>query len=148
MLTNKDGTKAISAKDKAKTLNDFFTSVFTTENLGNIPAVKNAPAYEVLSNIEITPYLVRTKLNALNLNKSPGKDKWHPYFRKELSETMCTPLSILFTKSLKEGAHESWRKAVIMAIYKKRDEKFNGELSTDKYQNLWNPFLEIQSWPI
>ena len=60
-LTNKDGTKAISAKDNAETLNDFFTSVFTTENLGNIPAVKNAPAYEVLSNIEITPDLVRTK---------------------------------------------------------------------------------------
>ena len=46
-------------------------------------------------------------------------DKWHPYFLKELSETICTPLSILFTKSLKEGAHESWRKAVITAIYKK-----------------------------
>ena len=118
-LTNKDGTKAISAKDKAESLNDFFTSVFATENLGNIPAVKNAPAYEVLSNIEITPDLVRTKLNALNPNKSPGQDKWHPYFLKELSETICTPLSILFTKSLKEGAHESWHKAVSTAIYKK-----------------------------
>ena len=118
-LTNKDGTKAISAKDKAESLNDFFTSVFTTENLGNIPAVKNAPAYEVLSNIEITLDLARTKLNALNPNKSPGQDKWHPYFLKELSETICTPLSILFTKSLKEVAHESWRKAVITAIYKK-----------------------------
>ena len=30
MLTNKDGTETISAKDKAETLNDFFTSVFTT----------------------------------------------------------------------------------------------------------------------
>ena len=100
-LTNKDGTKAISAKDKAETLNDFFTSVFTAENLGNIPAVKNAPAYEVVSNIEITPDLVRTKLNARNPNKSPGQDKWHPYFLKELSETICTPLSILFTKSLR-----------------------------------------------
>ena len=118
-LTNKDGTKAISAKDKAESLNDFFTSVFTTENLGNIPAVKNAPAYEFLSNIKITPDLARTKLNALNTNKSPGQDKWHPYFLKELSETICTPLSILFTKSLKEGAHESWSKAVITAIYKK-----------------------------
>ena len=91
-LTNKDGTKAISAKDKAESLNDFFTSVFTTENLVNIPAVKNAPAYEVLSNIEITPDLARTKLNALNPNKSPGLDKWNPYFLKELSETICTPL--------------------------------------------------------
>ena len=118
-LTNKDGTKVISAKDKAESLNDFFTSVFTTENLSNIPAVKNAPAYEVLSNIEITTDLARTKSNALNPNKSPGQDKWHPNFLKEFSETIRTPLSILFTKSLKEGAHESWRKAVITAIYKK-----------------------------
>ena len=29
------------------------------------------------------------------------------------------PLSILFNKSLKEGAHKSWRIAIISAIYKK-----------------------------
>ena len=33
MLTKKDGTKAISAKEKAETLNDFFTSVLSGEEV-------------------------------------------------------------------------------------------------------------------
>ena len=32
---------------------------------------------------------------------------------------ICTPLSILFRKSLQEGAHDSWKKAIIAALYKK-----------------------------
>ena len=38
---------------------------------------------------------------------------------KELAESICIPLSILFNKSLKEGAHESWMKAIITPIFKK-----------------------------
>ena len=38
---------------------------------------------------------------------------------KELADAICLPLSILFNKSLKEGAHKSWIIAVITAIYKK-----------------------------
>ena len=52
-------------------------------------------------------------------NKSPGHDKWHPYFLREIADAICIPLSILFQKSLKEGAHDSWKKAIIAAIYKK-----------------------------
>ena len=59
------------------------------------------------------------KLKTLNPNKSPGHDKWHPYFLSELADIICVPLSILFDKSLKEGAHKSWMKAVVTAIYKK-----------------------------
>ena len=74
---------------------------------------------EVLQTIEITPTVVRKKLHDLNPNKSPGHDKWHPYFLKELADCICIPLSILYNKSLKEGAHKSWTKAIITAIYKK-----------------------------
>ena len=38
---------------------------------------------------------------------------------KELADFICIPLSILYNKSLKEGAHKSWTKAIITAIYKK-----------------------------
>ena len=62
---------------------------------------------------------MRDKLSALKPNKSPGHDQWHPYFLREISDAICTPLSILFQKSLKEGAHDSWKKAIIAAIYKK-----------------------------
>ena len=61
---------------------------------------------------------VRKKLTILNPSKSPGHDNWHPYFLRELANTLSVPLPILFNKSQNEGAHKRWRKAVITATYK------------------------------
>ena len=55
----------------------------------------------------------------LNPGKSPGHDKWHPHFLRELTNDICIPLSILFNKSLKEKDHRSWLKAIITSIYNK-----------------------------
>ena len=71
-----------------------------------------------LSNVVITPEKVRKKLIKLNPSKSPGHDNWHPYFLRELANTLSVPLPIIFNKSQNEGAHKSWRKAVITATYK------------------------------
>ena len=38
---------------------------------------------------------------------------------KELAFEICSPLATLYNKSLKEGARDIWRKAVIAPIYKK-----------------------------
>ena len=93
--------------------------MFTSENLNNIPnpKISDAPG---LSELEITPKMVYSKLKKLNPNKSPGNDKRHPYFLKQLSECICVPLSIFFNKSLNEGVHKSWLHANITPIYKKR----------------------------
>ena len=117
----KDGSKSSTAQEKADTLNEFFASVFTEEGTSNIPAPKNCRINDSLTSIEFTPNLVRTKLINLNPYKSPGHDNWHPYFLRELTDVISVPLSILFNKSLKEGAHRSWREAIIEAIYKKGD---------------------------
>ena len=118
-LKREDGTTATSAADKAETLNKFFASVFTLEDLHTIPAPPEYDIENLLLTIEITSEQVKEKLENLNPNKSPGHDGWHPYFLRELSEVLCRPLTILFQKSLKEGAHESWRKAIVTAIFKK-----------------------------
>ena len=72
-----------------------------------------------LTSVDITPESVKQKLTALNPNKSPGYDKWHPYFLRELADDICTPISILFNKSIIEGAHNTWQKSIITAIDKK-----------------------------
>ena len=118
-LTKPDGTSATTAPDKAETLNNFFASVFTIENLTNMPSALTYNVNEVIYSILINPEMVKKKLESLNGNKSPGHDRWHPYFLRKLADALCTPLSILYNKSLKEGAHESWKKAIIAAIYKK-----------------------------
>ena len=118
-LKRKDKSIATSPADKAEVLNEFFASIFTHENLHTLPTPPTYNFGEVLSTIEITPDLVKDKLDGLNPNKSPGHDEWHPHFLRELSEAICKPLGILFKKSLKEGAHDSWRKAIVTAIFKK-----------------------------
>ena len=118
-LIKPDGSIAKKAADKAETLNNFFASVFTVENLEDMPPAPPSTVDEVIYSIVITPEIVKEKLEALNPNKSPGHDKWHPFFLRNVADAICVPLSILYAKSLKEGAHESWKKAIIAAIYKK-----------------------------
>ena len=118
-LVRRDGTKASTAQEIAYTLNDFFVSVFTKENKTSIPVPQNRRIGESLVTILFTPDMVRQKLKNLNPGKSPGHDKWHPHFLRELANDICIPLSILFNKSLKEKAHRSWLKAIITSIYKK-----------------------------
>ena len=125
-LTKPDGTTASTAKEKADLLNEFFSSVFTIEDLENTPSPKVRDINEILTTIEITPEMVQKKLEDLNPNKTPGYDKCHPFMLKELATVICQPLSRLFNQSLKEGAHETWLKAIITAIYKKKKRSDRG----------------------
>ena len=118
-LIKSDGSKATRSKDKADTLNNFFASVFTVEDSENIPDSNNCHVDKLLSSLHISPETVKEKLDKLDPNKSPGHDRWHPFFLKNLADSLCIPLSILFNKSLKEGAHKSWLKATVTPIYKK-----------------------------
>ena len=113
-LTKPDGSKASTSKEKAQVLKDYFSSVFTRENLEYIPEISNCGVNKELSSIDITP-----EIGNLNPKKSPGYDLSHPYFLKELAGFIYKPLSLLIKKSLKEGAHSSWIKASITAVYKK-----------------------------
>ena len=90
-LTKADGSRAITPKDKADTLSNFFTCAFTIEDLNNIPSSTTSLVVEALSNIQIIHETVLMKLKVLNPNKSPGHDKWHPYFLSELADIICIP---------------------------------------------------------
>ena len=94
------------------------SNVFTLEFLHDIPTAPTYLVEEVISTIDITRDLVRKKLQSLDPNKSPGHDNLHPHCLRELNSVISTPPSILFKKSLREGAHKSWLKAVITALHK------------------------------
>ena len=118
-LTKLDGTKSNNSKEKAEALNEFFGSVYQDEN-DNIPPVTKHLSAIPLSPIEVTHEMVMNKLNALNPGKSAGPDGLHPYLLYSLADMLCTPLKIIFNKSLREGVVPSqWVEACITAIHKK-----------------------------
>ena len=86
----------------------------------DIPPVTKNYSNEPLSTIQITDEMVINKLRSLNPGKSTGPDGWHPYLLQSLADSLCTPLRVLFNKSLSEGTVPSqWLEAYITPIYKK-----------------------------
>ena len=104
-------------------LNNYFASVFTIENLQNIPEpikVFKGKQEDFLSDIVINEEIVKRKLDMINVNKSQGPDGIHPKLLYELREELALPLTKLFKQSLKLGViPQDWRDANVAPIHKK-----------------------------
>ena len=121
-LIKEDGSVASTDYEKATTLNDFFSSVFTKENLDDMPSTTEASRSHgiFLADIVITPDAVKDKLRNLDPNKAHGPDGIPSRVLKELHEQLSLPLSMLFNKSLQEGKIPmDWKEAEVVAIFKK-----------------------------
>ena len=119
-LKNDDGSFSIIPKDKAESFNNYFSSVFSEEDLSNIPSIQDEFTGTLLESINITKEVVLQMLMDLNPNKSPGPDGWHPYFLQQLANELAYPLSMIFQKSLNEKTlPDDWLKASITPIHKK-----------------------------
>lgn len=116
-----DGNIASSDKDKAATLNDFFSSVFTEEEQSNIPHLDTKyTGSNPLDWVEIDQEKVRKKLVKLQKNKSAGPDGFHPKVLSEIASSISLPLSIIYNKSLDKGdMPQDWKDANITPIHKK-----------------------------
>ena len=70
-LTNTD-------QEAADILNNYFASVFETEDDQNIPAINEQAYTHELTNIEITSNMVEKAIAHINSSKSQGPDMIHP----------------------------------------------------------------------
>lgn len=127
-LTREDGSIASSDEDKANELNKFFASVFTVEDMGNMP---NVEAYfqgdTPLSEIIITASNVCKKLKNLKGDKSAGPDGLHPRVLKETAEEISIPLAIIFNKSMEIGKlPKQWKDGTVIPLFKKGSKKKPG----------------------
>jgi hypothetical protein len=103
----------------ANILNEFFASVFTNENLTNVPQ-KNSETDEKIETVQFTPAIVVKKLSNLRAASAPGPDKIYPRMLKELRYEIAEPLVKIFTKSLEQGVvPRDWKEAMVTPIYKK-----------------------------
>ena len=109
---------ASSDSDKADCLNKYFASVFTTENVTNIPAVTTT--YPSMCDIEVSVTGVQKLLAGLDTNKSMGPDGLSPIILKECASEISPMLTFIFNQSLKSGIlPDDWLKANIFALHKK-----------------------------
>ena len=94
-----DGSLASSDQEKTDLLNSYFSSVFTREDLSNIPNFEVNEDIPLLDNISISPSMVWREINKLKSEKSTGPDGWPIQVLKQCSQQISLPLSILFNKS-------------------------------------------------
>ena len=121
-LIDEKGNTATSNKDKADTLNRFFCSVFTQEDVNEVPQCEKRKIRSELTNVIFTREEIRRKLEKLDPGKSPGPNGLHSRALKELAEEIAEPLSIIFTKSMEEGKlPRIWKDATITPIFKNGD---------------------------
>ena len=75
----------------ANTLPNYFSTVFTTEDLhGNLPTVAPQTQGVTLPNFIITENKILSVMNSMNVNKTPGPDKISPRLLKEAKNELET----------------------------------------------------------
>ena len=119
-LIKPDKSKATTDLEKAEVLNSQFSSVFTSEDLSNLPALPEVNILQTLDSITITHASIIKKLKNLRSDKAPGPDGVHPHLLKTLANTFAPILSMIFSISLESQELPSvWKTGIITALFKK-----------------------------
>ena len=108
----------VTDKDKAETLNSYFFSVFTNEQLP-LPKIPISP-YSSIVDLHTSPEGIAKQLSQLNPNKACGPDELPARVLKEISQSASGWFAFIFQQSLNLNTVPSdWSKALITAVYKK-----------------------------
>ena len=143
-LETQNGCLTKDDTEKAEVLNTFFwlltyfqkafglvfasfaisSSKFRQENLETMPTLPDRVFKHPISDPKITYQEVEKAITKLKPDKSPGPDKIHSRILRECSQSMKTPLTVIFQKSLREGkVPNQWKEAHVTPIYKKGRKK-------------------------
>ena len=122
-----NGALVSDDEGKAIVLNNFFSSVFTIEDLSNIPDTFNVYAGPVLDDVDISADVIALKLASLKPFSAQGPDGLHPRILREAAEPLSAHLSLIFRHSLDTGQLPSeWKAGDIVPIYKKGNKQCPG----------------------
>ena len=105
-LENNRGNIISDGFQMAEVLNEYFSSVFTTEDISSLPVPFTkfeGSKSEHLGQLFVTPEMIAKKIKKMKDNKSPGVDGIPPKLLKEIVEQISTPLANLFNLALEEG---------------------------------------------
>jgi hypothetical protein len=111
----------IDSKWKAEILNSQYNSVFTTEDLNNIPDLGHSNTNNIRP-LEMTKTGIEKQLKQLNPSKANGPDELPSRILKETHAEISPFLAKVFQQSYDTGqVPADWKQANISAIYKKGD---------------------------
>ena len=118
-LLNEAGEQVADSQGMCNILNGFFTSVFTTEDLNNLPSL--APlCNSKIGSLTVTEEMFKKQLSKTKKNGAPGPDIITTKVLDELKDIISEPLCIIFNKSLATGdIPEDWRTAHVTPVFKK-----------------------------
>ena len=105
-LKTANGELVSSGEEISKILNEYFLTVFTQENMQEMPVSEQmfrANDNEKLIDIFINKEIVEQEIDRLKKFKSPGPDEVYPRVLKECKEIISEPLASVFRKSLDTG---------------------------------------------
>ena len=125
VLINKNKHEVCDDFEKAEILNNHFASVFTKENLDNIPDFSpDISDPMIMETIDINETDIKDLLKELDPGKSSGPDGLNGRILKELIDGITPIIKILFTRSLSEGKLPyQWKEAHVIALFKKGSKK-------------------------
>ena len=122
LLENNSGNIISDEFLMAEVLNEYFSSVFITEDISTLPVPFTkfeGSKSEHLGQLIVTPEMIAKKIKKMKDNKSPGVDGIPPKLLKEIVEQISTPPAKLFNLSIEEGIVPSeWKEANITPLYK------------------------------
>ena len=119
-MTDDFGNVILDNGVNVELLNEYFASIFTKENLVDIPMFNKASYKNALNTVDFTEETVYDKLCKLKANKSPGVDGIYPVVPKILANVISKPLSHIFNQSLLYNiVPHDWKLANVTPLFKK-----------------------------
>ena len=122
VLARDDGGRVESPEEVAEEFNEYFSSVFSLEDMKSLPEGGNGGVGDSLLEMRVSREKVRGLLGKLRADKAPGVDELSSRLLLHFPDEILAPVCMLFEKSLREGrVPEDWRRANVVPIYKSGD---------------------------
>jgi len=131
-VNNLDGSIVTNPEKICEIFNNWFHSVFQSENISNLPVLSENHIISMCPQIRFDRFDISDRLKLLDGSKSIGPDNIHPYVLKQCAISFSYPLCLLFQLSIDAGVVPStWKLANITPVHKS-----GSKLSTNNYRGI------------
>ena len=112
--------KVADSERMANILNTWYCSVFTDEDLSNLPSPEMLYRGDnPLVDVDFTAEKVKKKLSNIKPSSAPGPDMVWARVIHDLSEVLAEPLAMVFSSCMEEGVVPAdWKRANVTPIFK------------------------------